>query len=415
MNGTGSGSAPVTTRWTLDELGDDLDPGRPREVSAALAATFEGLHGVPPLGVYAAPGRVNLMGEHTDYNGGWCLPMALPHATYAAVRRRDDRRLTVTSLQQEAAFSTDLDGLEPASLRGWSRYPAGVVWLLEESGVPMSGMDVVIDSRVPVGAGLSSSAALECAVALAACAMAEVTVDEEMRGRLIDVCVRAEREIAGSPTGGMDQTVSLLAQPGGALWLDCLSGRTEHVPWSFTDVSLLIVDTRAQHSLADGQYGDRRAECARAAAALGIGVLRGSDDPGHGLRGLTDDLLRRRVRHICSENLRVGAAVRAIRAGEHRELGRLFTESHESLRYDFEVSCAELDLVVDTAMAEGAYGARMTGGGFGGSAIVLAEVAELTRVRAAVTAAFAQRGFPRPAFAVAAPAGAADEVEPCDR
>jgi galactokinase len=405
----------VPPSWTLDGLGDDLDPGRPRELSAALAATFERLHGVPPTGVFAAPGRVNLMGEHTDYNGGWCLPMALPHATYAAIRKRDDRRLTVTSRQQDRVFSTDLDGLQPANLRGWSSYPAGVVWLLEASGIHLPGMDVVIDSRVPVGAGLSSSAALECAVALGACAMAEVDVDEEMRRRLIDVCVRAEREIVGSPTGGMDQTVSLLAQQGGALLLNCLTGRTEHVPWSSAGVSLLVVDTRAQHSLADGQYGDRRAECARAAAALGVGVILGADDPGQGLRRLTNDLLRRRVRHLCTENLRVGAAVRAIRAGEHRELGRLFTESHESLRYDFEVSCAELDLVVDTALANGAYGARMTGGGFGGSAIVLARDTELTTIRAAVTAAYAQRGFARPAFVVATAAGAADQVEPCDR
>jgi galactokinase len=401
----------VTTTWTLEDLGDNFDPGRPRELSAALAATFERLHGGPPDGVFAAPGRVNLMGEHTDYNGGWCLPMALPHATYAAVRRRDDRRLTVTSLQQDGAFSADLDGLDPARLRGWCGYPVGVVWLLEAAGIRVPGMDVVIDSRVPVGAGLSSSAALECAVALAACAMADVTVDEDMRRRLIDLCVRAEREIVGSPTGGMDQTASLLARPGGALLLDCLSGRTEHVPWSFTDVSLLIVDTRAAHSLADGQYGDRRAECARAAAALGLGVLREADDTGRALRDLTDGILRRRARHVFSENLRVGAAVRALHAAEHRELGCLFTESHESLRYDFEVSCAELDLVVDTAAATDAYGARMTGGGFGGSAIVLAADTELPRIRAAVTAAFDERGFARPAFVVATAAGAADEVQ----
>ncbi|MCW2797852.1 galactokinase [Nocardioides sp.] len=405
----------MTTTWRLDELGDDLDPGRPRELSAALVATFERLHGVPPAGVFAAPGRVNLMGEHTDYNGGWCLPMALPHATYVAVRRRDDRRLTVTSLQQVGAFSIDLDGLDPASLRGWSSYPAGVVWLLEASGLRMPGMDLVIDSRVPVGAGLSSSAALECAVALAACAMAEVAVDAQMRRRLIDLCVRAEREIVGSPTGGMDQTAALLARPGEALLLDCLTGRTEGVSWSFPEASLLIVDTRAQHSLSDGQYGDRRAECARAAAALGLDLLREAPDLGVALRRLTDDILHRRVRHVFSENLRVGAAVRAIRGGEHRELGRLFTESHESLRDDFEVSCAELDLVVDTALVEGAYGARMTGGGFGGSAIVLVADAKLARVRAAVTSAFAERGFTRPAFVVATAAGAAAEVESLTR
>ena len=388
------------------------EPGAPATIAEMLARRFTDLHDRPPSGVFAAPGRVNLIGEHTDYNGGLCLPVALPHATYAAVAARDDDRVTVTSLQQDRPWSGRLGGLGPGQVGGWPAYVAGVLWALADDGVAVPGVDVVVDSRVPVGSGLSSSAALECAVGLAACAVAGVEVDDARRRRLVNACMRAETEVAGAPTGGMDQTISLFARTAHALLLDCRDWSTEQVPWDpeADGVELVVVDTRASHALVDGGYEARRDDCQAAAAQLGVRLLRDVDDPDRALAELDDDRVHRRARHVFTEIARVGEAVQQVRDHDLSGLGRTFTASHVSLRDDFEVSCVELDAVVDTALARGALGARMTGGGFGGSAIALVPAECVADVETAVAAAFDAGGWPAPRFLVATPSDRARQI-----
>lgn len=363
--------------------------------------------GRSPTVVSAAPGRVNLMGEHTDYNGGLCLPMALPHATYVAAAARDDRQLSVYSHQAGQMFTIDPDHLTPGGLRGWPAYAAGVLWALREDGLSLPGMDLVIDTRVPIGAGLSSSASLQCAVAVAACALAGRDLDEAQRLSLVTACQRAEHEAAGAPVGGMDQMVVLLAEEGQALRLDFGNGDVTRVPWAFEDFTVLVIDTTVRHSLADGQYAARRHECERAARFLGVPELSAAPGRRRVLARLPDETLRRRARHVLTENLRVDAAYHAIVEQDGAELGRLMDESHESLRDDFDVSCAELDLAVSVARGAGALGARMTGGGFGGSAIALVETSRASAVASAVATSARDARFPAPAFLLATPSAGA--------
>ena len=386
-----------------------MESGDPAALVAGVTARFRDLTGRDPVGCFAAPGRVNLIGEHLDYNGGFCLPIALPHATYAAVGRREDDTVRVLSRQQDEPWHGRLDALGPGAVDGWPAYVVGVAWALQQEGWRLPGMDIVVDSRVPVGAGLSSSAALECAVALGLCALAGRPVDDDLRRQLVTACMRAEREVAGAPTGGMDQTIALLAQADHALLLDCRDGSVEQVRWdpSAAGYELLVVDTHAEHALNDGGYEARRKDCEEAAAALGVGLLRDVDQPAAALPRLRDARVRRRARHVFSELARVEQAVTQIRSGDFDALGVTFTASHASLRDDFEVSCAELDAVVDVAVAHGALGARMTGGGFGGSAIALVPQVSTGEVEQAVAAEFAARGWPAPGFtAVAAGPGA---------
>ena len=387
---------------------DTLDPGDPTTLADAVATRFEAQHGHPPVGVFAAPGRVNLIGEHVDYNGGLCLPMALPHATYAAVAARDDDTVTVSSVQSDDPFTGTVDDL--GRVTGWAAYAAGVLWAMREDGWDLPGMDLVVDGRVPLGAGLSSSAALECAVALAAAEVAGVTVDDEVRASLVRACMRAEREVAGAPTGGMDQTVALFGQAEAALLLDCRDWSTRQVPWdpAAAGLTLMVVDTRASHSLSDGGYASRRADCEAAAAQLGVDLLRDVPDQeqDEALAAL-GDRVRPRVRHVFSEIARVREAVDLLEAGDVEGLGATFLASHASLRDDYEVSCAELDAVVDTAMAHGALGARMTGGGFGGSAIALVRSADVDAVATAVAAAYDERGWQAPGLLTALPSAGA--------
>jgi len=361
---------------------------------------FEALHGRAPEAVYAAPGRVNLIGEHTDYNDGPCLPIALQQVTLVAVGRRPDRRITATSLQQPETFEAELDALGPGRVSGWAAYVAGVLWAARQDGIPVPGMDLVIHGTVPLGAGLSSSAALECAVAMAICAATGMEVDDDLRHRLVNICGRAEREVAGAPTGGMDQTVSLFARSGHALLVDFRDGAHRHVPWRLEEsgMSLLVIDTRASHALTDGGYSSRREQCELAAAALGVPTLREAYERGLPIESIGDAVLRRRARHVVSEIQRVGETLAALERGDLPTVGRIMDESHRSLRHDFEVSCAELDLTCTAAVGAGALGARLTGGGFGGSAIALLPGDRLTDVRAAVASAFAERGWPAPAF-----------------
>ena len=395
---------------------EDLDrvtAGDPDAIVTALTDDFASRHGREPSAVFAAPGRVNLIGEHTDYNGGLCLPMALPHATYAAVAPRSDAWVTMSSRQEPEPFEGDADDLGPGRATGWAAYSAGVVWALREEGIDVPGLDVVVDSRVPVGAGLSSSAALECSVALAGCEVAGVEVDDEVRHRLVEACMRAEAEVAGAPTGGMDQTIALFGTDDHALLLDCRDWSTRQVGWDLgaAGLTLVVVDTRASHSLSDGGYEARREDCERAARDLGVETLRDVEDADAALAALAEDL-RPRVRHVLTEIARVEEAVGLIEAGDFGALGRAFNASHASLRDDYQVSCPELDTVVDTAVAHGALGARMTGGGFGGSAIALVGEDDVDAVERAVAAAFADAGWDAPGFLTATPSAGARRLRP---
>ncbi len=380
-----------------------LDPGDAAEVAAGLAARFRATYGRPPDGCFRAPGRVNLIGEHVDYNAGRCLPIALPHATYVAAAPRADDTVTVTSLQQGPPFRGSVDCLGPGAVTGWAAYAAGVAWAMREDGFAVSGFELLVDTRVPLGAGLSSSAALECAVALALAGLTGCDVDLAMRRRLAAACLRAETEVAGAPTGGMDQAVSLLARRDHALLLDFLDGSARQVPWrpARAGLRLLVVDTRVSHRLTDGSYGNRRAECEEATRLLGAGSLRevhDSPEEAGALRGIDDPRLRRRARHVLTEMSRVDLAVRQLEQEDWAGLGSTLTASHESLRGDFEVSCPELDAVVVAALDAGALGARMTGAGFGGSALALVPEHRLPSVVGAVGEAFSARGWEEPLF-----------------
>jgi len=363
--------------------------------------------------VWLAPGRANLMGEHTDYNDGYVLPFALGQGVTTAVARRAERRLTLCSRQEpRAAVEVALDGLAPGRVSGWAAYPAGVAWALERAGHRVPGACVAIDSDVPGGAGLSSSAALECATALALTALGGLDVP---RGELVALACRAENEFVGVPTGIMDQSASLLSQAGHALLLDCRSLETTQVPFepAAAGASLLVVNTRAKHDLVAGAYGVRRAECDEAARRLGIPSLRYLTDLGD-LDRLDDPVLRRRARHVVTDNQRVLEVVARLRsaapAGAYAEIGRLLAQAHASLRDDFEVSWPEADAAVEAALAAGAYGARMIGGGFGGSVLALVPEGAAGRVRGAVGEAYARHGWTAPEFLDAVPAGSARQL-----
>jgi galactokinase len=357
--------------------------------SDAAAALLRATFGRTPAAVGRAPGRVNLIGEHTDYNHGLCLPIPLPHATYAACAVRDDDLVAVVSAQEPEPWVGP-----PGTATGWAGYAAGVVWALREEGVDVPGLDVAVDSSVPVGAGLSSSAALECAVARLVADLVG-PLDPEL---LVRAAIRAETVLVGAPTGGLDQTVALLAPEGQALLLDFSSGSRRQLPWRPEGLSLLVVDTGVRHRHADGEYADRRRSCERACAELGVASLR--DVHLADLAGRSGEWLPR-ARHVVTENDRVSSFVDAVAASDWRTAGALMTASHVSLRDDFEVSCAELDATVTAAIDAGALGARMTGGGFGGSAIALVPGERLDGVTAAVDRAYDDRGWDRPSYLLA--------------
>ncbi|WP_051274866.1 galactokinase [Cellulomonas sp. URHD0024] len=398
-------SAAAAVRW--------IEAWTPEQGSARVRSLFEArfADGAPD-GTWSAPGRVNLIGEHTDYNGGLCLPIALPHRTYVALRRRDDDLVRLVSAQEpDGVREVALGAVAPGTVDGWAGYVVGVAWAMREAGLAVGGFDVAVDSCVPYGAGLSSSAALEASVAVALDAVFGLGLarpgDDAGRTQLATICVRAENEIAGAPTGGMDQAAALRARPGHALLLDCLDGSVRQVPFDLAahDLTLLVVDTRAEHALVDGQYAARRASCEAAAARLGVETLREITVDPRGLEWALDKLdgeeQVRRVRHVVTEIDRVTWFVALLDAGVVDAVGPLMNASHASLRDDYEVSCRELDVVVGSAMASGAIGARMTGGGFGGSAIALVRTDAVEQVAQAVAEAFADAGLHPPAFLVA--------------
>lgn len=373
----------------------------------------------PPLpAIWSAPGRVNIIGEHTDYNDGFVLPIAIPLTTTCTARTRRDGVVRVSSRQypEQSAEVRDLAG-EWETVPRWARYPLGVVAELRRRGHRVAGLDLGLDSTVPVGAGLSSSAALCCSVAVA---VRELCAPDIGDRELIDIAHTAENDYAGVPTGVLDHVASILCTAGHALYLDVRRFRQttadttedtghEQIPFALDrfGLRLLVVDTGHGHRLADGGYARRRAECGAAAVALGVESLRdiGSIDE---LSGLADALLRRRAHHVVTENARVCAVADLLRGGaDPREIGPLLTAGHVSLRDDFAVSVPVLDAVVDAAVSAGAHGARMVGGGFGGSVIVLVDDAAAEVTAQAVRSRLSREGFPVPRiFGVTAARGA---------
>ncbi|MFH7599725.1 galactokinase [Streptomyces racemochromogenes] len=380
-------------------------------MNARVRGDFERVHGRAPEGLWAAPGRVNLIGEHTDYNDGFALPMALPQTAVLAARRRDDGLLRLHSAQGDGRVTElRVADLAPGSVPGWARYPAGVVWALRERGLAVGGADLHLDSTVPAGAGLSSSAALECVVAVAYEELYGLGLE---RPELARVAQYAENAFAGVPCGVMDQMASVCCTEGSALHLDSRSLEVRQVPFDLGGhgLRLLVLDTRVQHDLADGAYAALRAGCENAARLLGLAALRdlGEEELPGALGRLPAGLVPL-VRHVVTENARVGRAAERLAAGEPEALGPLLTEGHASLREDYGVSCAETDLAVEAAVAAGALGARMTGGGFGGSVIALVRADEAAAVARAVTAAFAGAGFGAPAVLEAVPSAGARRI-----
>jgi galactokinase len=379
--------------------------GRQDRVEAAFTETF----GRPPDGCWWAPGRVNLIGEHTDYNDGFVLPLALALGVAAAARTTDRPVLRVRSTQQQATVELPLAAIAPGSVSGWSAYVAGVAWSFFAEGHRLPGLDVVVDGDVPLGAGLSSSAALECATALAWNDLAGLGLS---RTELAAVARRAENDVVGAPTGVMDQMASLHGRAGHLVFLDTRSLAVEHVPFdlSTAGLALLVVDSGAPHALVTGEYAERRRSCERAAEILGLRALRdlALDDLPDALVRLDDDLLRRRSRHVVTENARVLKVAATLRSGaDPRRIGPVLTASHASMRDDFEITVPQVDLAVTAALSAGAHGARMTGGGFGGCVLALVDDGRADAVAEAVRAAYADAGYAGPsAFRTAAHDGA---------
>lgn len=364
--------------------------------------------GHDPQGVWFAPGRVNLIGEHTDYNDGFVMPFALALGATLAAGRREDEQVRMLSLDLNE--SVELGALrpydQPMATTGWSAYLAGVVWALRQAGHPVGGIEMVLSSDVPIGAGLSSSAAIECAVVAACCDLFELDIAPMERAKLARV---AENYFVGAPTGLLDQAASTLCEADAMLFLDCRSLEAESVPLPLAEqgLEILVLDTRTPHSHVDGEYAERRATCEAAAKALGIGTLREVTDPDEALSRLDDELQVKRARHVLTENQRVLDAVELGRDGRLRELGRLLDESHASMRDDFEITVPTVDLAVETARQSGALGARMTGGGFGGCIIALCEQGKGDGIAKQVATAFAEAGFHEPSwFSVVPSAGA---------
>ena len=361
-----------------------------------------------PAGVWAAPGRVNLIGEHIDYAGGASIPFALEQSTAVAVAPRTDGLLRIASEYDGsvAQASLPLSEVRPGHPSDWSGYVAGTVWAATTADVlTCTGLDIAIVSDVPVGSGLSSSAALECSVAVAAYELCHGNApDDAARAQLAQACIRAENEVVGASTGGLDQNASLFGQRGKALFLDFSTGAVERVPFNIEaqDMVLLIADTNAPHTLSDGQYASRRGiiDAVQSAAGRSIRDIPDAVAFAATVNPQEAELYRRRVRHVVDETDRTLAAATALTSSDLAEFRRLMRESHLSLRDLYEVTTPELDSAFTAA---GELGARMTGGGFGGAVIALIPRSAVESTAQAIYDAAASRGFPEPTFLVARP------------
>ncbi|NYH53179.1 galactokinase [Nocardiopsis arvandica] len=376
-----------------------------------VTTAFRSAFGYGPEGVWAAPGRINLIGEHTDYNDGFVLPFALPHALTASAARRTDAAVRFRSRQSEDGFEARLPDLFPGAVEGWAAYPAGALWALRDEGYTVDGLDLLVDSTIPTGAGLSSSAALTCATVMATASLHGVDLGPAEVARLAQ---RVENDFVGMPCGILDQSASMLSTEGHALFMDTRTMGTEQVPFdpSAAGLTVLVVDTRAPHRLVEGHYADRRRACEEAARHLGVAALRDVADLPEALAALPDDVARRRVRHVVTENARVLETVGLLRSGDLRAVGPLLTGSHTSLRDDYEVSVPEVDTAVDALLAAGALGARITGGGFGGCVVALADADRVEACEKAVREAYRERGFAEPAVFGALPSAGARRLYP---
>ncbi|KOV80853.1 galactokinase [Nocardia sp. NRRL S-836] len=369
----------------------------------SAAEAFRRLHDTAPVGVWSAPGRVNLIGEHTDYNDGFVLPFAIPQRTWVAAASREDGVLTLATVEGDRTVTAeplDVSEVEPGGVTGWAAYPAGVAWVLRQQGIT-GGAALVITGDVPRGAGLSSSHSLEVASALALLGLSGRNASRSDVAKWVQV---AENDFVGAPTGLLDQTASLCCTDAHVLFLDVRSGQQEQVPFDAArhGLEVLVIDTRVSHSLVESGYGERRRGCEEAARLLGLPSLRDAETwdglPAH---------LQPLVRHVITENRRVQDTVELLRQDRYEEIGPLLSASHASLRDDYRVSCAELDVAAATAEEAGALGARMIGGGFGGSAIALVPREVRGEVERRVAEAFAENGFTAPRTFVAVPSAGA--------
>jgi galactokinase len=371
---------------------------------SSISSEFQTLFGHQPEVISEAPGRVNLIGEHIDYSEGFVLPFAIANRTHAAISRSSDGLVRISSHQRRnSIFSIAISDVKPGSKGDWEKYVLGVIWSL---GIT-EGLNILVDGNVPAGAGLSSSAALECAVAVGLNTLLNLGLNDKELARATQ---KAENEYVGMPCGIMDQSVSIMGKAGSALLLDCRDLSTESIPFSVSDagLELLIIDTQAHHALVDGGYAERRAACESAAAKLGV----------KSMRELTMDQLTVakeklspvefiRARHAVSEIARVLSTVDALKRGDFTEVGKLINQSHISLRDDYAVSCPELDVAVEVALSAGALGSRMVGGGFGGSAIALLRVEDVDAARTAISKSFEAHGFKKPRFFTSMPSAGA--------
>jgi galactokinase len=387
-----------------------------QELGRHTAQQFSNTYGRPPRWIAAAPGRVNVIGEHTDYNDGYVLPMAIERYTViaAAPANNGAAKIQLRSTLGEGVINLDLaQPMKPAPKGAWSNYPVGVIAGFLARGAKLGGFDALIHSTVPLGGGLSSSAALEVSTA---------TLLEAITGQKLDpvdkalLCQKAEHDYAGMPCGIMDQFISVMGKQGHLLLLDCRSRQPELVPMTDPSKALLIINTNVKHELTGGEYAKRRGQCERAANILSLPSLRdASAEMLVRARGKMEDVVFRRARHVIGEIERTPHAAEAVRASNWPTVGQLMYASHDSLRDDYEVSCPELDAVVEIAQAigpkGGVIGCRMTGGGFGGCAVAMVNAEAVEAISARIASEYERRTKIKPTLFVSRPAAGATLFE----
>lgn len=411
-------------RW-IKVLGKETGIAKAREL-------FLEQFGYQASGEYAAPGRVNLIGEHIDYAGGTVLPLALPNRAYAVAAGRSDQIVRVSSKGATPTMvECDLKDVAPGHPNNWAGYLIGAIWAAVQAGIiPARGIDLAMVSDVPFGSGLSSSAAIESVALAAVCGENGIELTEEIRSQLVACAMRAENEIVGAATGGMDQKISLHGKENYLLAINFREGSTRYIPFRLEEagLALLVCNTNASHSLADGQYESRRRVIDGVAETMGVEKIldapsaaecepacvtwAAANQPENEEASAWLEVVNRRVGHIWSEEQRTVDAIAALEAKDYEQLGQLMWQSHHSLKEDYEVSVPELDLVVDCAKEIGALGARMTGGGFGGSAIALLPSEKVEMLAELIARKAVAAGFPIPEFEVATASNGAEIISP---